>query len=52
MLTVVASNAPARRLYISEGFVPFALERRALKVNGKYLDEEQMVLDLRGEQSP
>ena len=47
-LTVVASNAPARRLYLSKGFVPFALEKNALKMGEQCLDEEQMALDLRG----
>ena len=45
-LTVVASNFGARHLYLSEGFVPFALEPRALKMGIAYFDEEQMRLDL------
>ena len=49
LLTVVASNHGARRLYLSEGFVPFALEPRALKEQGVYLDEEQMRLELPAE---
>ena len=46
-LTVVASNAGARHLYASEGFVPFAREPNALKMGDTYYDEEQMRLDLR-----
>lgn len=45
-LTVVASNAKAKRLYASEGFKTFALEGRALKMGETYFDEEQMVLRL------
>ena len=46
-LTVVASNARAKHLYASEGFVSFALEKRGLKMGAHYADEEQMVLRLR-----
>ena len=46
ILTVIASNAPARNLYASEGFTAFSLEPRALKTGDTYLDEEQMRLDL------
>ena len=46
-LTVVASNAGARHLYASEGFVSFAREPDALKMGETYYDEEQMRLDLR-----
>ena len=46
-LTVVASNAGARHLYASEGFVSFAREPNALKMGATYYDEEQMRLDLR-----
>lgn len=45
-LTVVASNAKAKHLYASEGFKSFALESRALKINGAYFDEAQMALCL------
>lgn len=45
-LTVVATNAPAKRLYESFGFQSFALERNALKDGDQYHDEEQMVLFL------
>ncbi len=45
-LTVVATNARAKHLYASEGFVSFALEQRGLKMGADYVDEEQMVLRL------
>ncbi|MEW9502466.1 GNAT family N-acetyltransferase [Jeotgalibacillus marinus] len=46
LLTVVESNLPAKKLYSSLGFVPFGLEKNAMKVNGEYVDEEYMVLFL------
>jgi cyclohexyl-isocyanide hydratase len=48
-LTVVASNTRAKRLYSSEGFVSFALEKNALKLGKVYYDEEQMALSLHKE---
>jgi RimJ/RimL family protein N-acetyltransferase len=45
-LSVVTTNGAARRLYLSLGFEVYGLERRALKVNDQYLDEEHMVLFL------
>lgn len=45
-LTVVASNAPARNLYLKLGFVPFSLERDAVANENVFLDEESMVLRL------
>jgi RimJ/RimL family protein N-acetyltransferase len=46
-LSVVIVNAAARGLYASLGFVPYGLERRALKLpDGTALDEEHMVLFL------
>jgi ribosomal protein S18 acetylase RimI-like enzyme len=45
--TVTAENAAARRLYHSLGFLPYGLERDALSVDGRFLDEELLVLDLR-----
>jgi ribosomal protein S18 acetylase RimI-like enzyme len=45
-LTVVTSNAAARRLYSAVGFKEYGLERRALKVGSKYYDEVLMVLPL------
>lgn len=43
-LTVVVTNQTARQLYLRAGFRPYGLEPRALKVGGRYLDEEHMVL--------
>ena len=45
-LTVVSTNAAARNLYLNAGVKPFGLEKRALKTNGQYFDEEHMVLFL------
>ena len=45
--TVTAENVAARRLYHSLGFQPYGLERDALCVDGRFLDEELLVLDLR-----
>ena len=42
-LSVVSGNVPAHRLYASLGFTPYGLEERALKLDGKYLDEVLMV---------
>jgi ribosomal protein S18 acetylase RimI-like enzyme len=47
-LTVVTANAAAGRLYRGRGFVVYGLELRALKIGDRYVDEELMVLDLRG----
>lgn len=47
-LTVLANNSRARHLYVSEGFISFALEPRGLKMGDAYFDEEQMVLRLSG----
>lgn len=43
-LTVVTSNQKAKNLYKNLGFKVFGLEKRALKVNDVYYDEEHMVL--------
>ena len=45
-LTVVETNTNAKRQYEKFGFRSFSLERNALKDNGLYYDEEQMVLFL------
>ncbi len=45
-LRVVVGNEAARRLYRACGFEPFGLQRRALKVGERYLDEEQLALHL------
>lgn len=46
-LTVISSNVRAKRLYASQGFASFALEKNALKIGSAYFDEEQMSLFLR-----
>ncbi len=40
LLGVAVDNGPARRLYRRLGFEPYGLDRRALKVGGRYIDEE------------
>jgi ribosomal protein S18 acetylase RimI-like enzyme len=47
-LAVASSNEPARALYQSLGFETYGVEPRALKVDGKYFDEELMVLRFHG----
>ncbi|WP_338870108.1 GNAT family N-acetyltransferase [Spirosoma sp. SC4-14] len=46
VLTVIATNHVAKRLYESIGFCSFSLEPRAIKDGNTYYDEEQMVLFL------
>ncbi|WP_201715761.1 GNAT family N-acetyltransferase [Rossellomorea arthrocnemi] len=46
MITVVTTNLTAKGLYHSCGFKPYGTEKRALKYNGEYYDEELMVLFL------
>jgi RimJ/RimL family protein N-acetyltransferase len=41
-LSVIVGNVPAQLLYAALGFVAYGLEERALKVDGKYLDEVHM----------
>jgi len=43
LLQVVSDNRRAIRLYESEGFVSYGLERRAMKEGARYLDEYLMV---------
>ncbi|WP_188454752.1 GNAT family N-acetyltransferase [Virgibacillus oceani] len=45
-LSVVATNEPAKKLYKAFGFKTYGVDRRALKVNDIYYDEELMVLAL------
>jgi len=45
-LTVATTQVPARSLYRSLGFRSFGIEPRALKVNGNYVDQEHMVLEI------
>jgi GNAT superfamily N-acetyltransferase len=42
-LSVVSDNDAAHRLYASHGFVAYGIEERALKVEGRYLDDVLMV---------
>lgn len=46
LLTVAHRNEIAKKLYESVGFQSFSLEPRAMKYEGVYIDEEQMVLFL------
>ena len=41
-LSVTADNLNASRLYASLGFEPYGIEKQALKVDGRYLDEVLM----------
>ncbi len=45
-LTVTHCNESARQLYLQLGFMPFGIERRAIKVDGVYYDKEYMALML------
>jgi len=45
-LTVIADNENAIKLYTSFGFKTFSIEERAIKWQGNYLTEQQMVLYL------
>ncbi|RKP57967.1 GNAT family N-acetyltransferase [Cohnella endophytica] len=45
-LIVVSNNESAKKLYRSVGFDVYGVERRALKYNGQYYDEDLMVLRL------
>lgn len=47
-LTVAVGNDGARRIYERLGFRRFGIEPRGLKVDGIYVDEEMMALDLDG----
>jgi len=47
-LSVTTTQAAAARLYRSMGFASYAREPRALKVGGRYIDEEYMILYLKG----
>jgi len=45
-LSVIASQAAARRLYVSAGFQSYGMEPEALMVDDRYIDEEHMILGL------
>lgn len=45
-LSVISNNEPAKNLYKSVGFKTYGVERKALKFNGQYYDEDLMVLEL------
>ncbi|WP_400245806.1 N-acetyltransferase family protein [Niallia sp. JL1B1071] len=45
-LEVVSDNIQAKKLYESLGFETYGMDRKALKVSGKYYDETLMVLYL------
>lgn len=45
-LTVVVTRAAARNLYLSLGFEPYGLEKNALKIGDRYVDEEFMAIVL------
>ncbi|HDR7612955.1 TPA: GNAT family N-acetyltransferase [Bacillus mycoides] len=45
-LGVVSTNEPAKKLYRSMGFKTYGIEKRALKMNGVYSDDEYMMLFL------
>ena len=47
LLGVAASQTAARALYGSFGFESYGIEPNALKVDGRYVDEEYMILRLR-----
>ncbi len=47
-LAVVTRNRQARNLYASFGFVSCGIDPRSLKIDEEYLDEERMVLFLKG----
>lgn len=45
-LSANAGNVPALRFYRRMGFATYGIESRSLKVDGHFLDEELMALDL------
>jgi ribosomal protein S18 acetylase RimI-like enzyme len=46
LLSVSITQDAARRLYANAGFQCYGLEPQALRVDGRFLDEEQMRLEL------
>ena len=45
-LTVVSENNSAKKLYKSLGFEVYGIEKKALKFNGQYFDEDLMVINI------
>ena len=45
-ISVAVTQTPAMSLYRALGFVPYGREPRALKVNGRFIDEEHLWLRL------
>jgi ribosomal protein S18 acetylase RimI-like enzyme len=45
-LGVMTTQTIARQLYTSLGFVPWGVETNAVRVNGRFIDEEFMILKL------
>jgi CubicO group peptidase (beta-lactamase class C family) len=45
-ISSIGDNDASRRLYASMGFVEYAVEKKAYKVNGRYYDEIHMAMDL------
>ncbi|MEK3855982.1 GNAT family N-acetyltransferase [Cytobacillus sp. FSL H8-0458] len=43
-LAVMSENTPAKKLYASFGFEVYGKEKHALKIDGKYYDEDLMAL--------
>jgi ribosomal protein S18 acetylase RimI-like enzyme len=43
-LTVTSSNDPAKKLYQSLGFKTYGIDRKGLKIENTYFDDELMVL--------
>ena len=52
VLAVATQQTAAIALYRSFGFVPFGREPRALKIAGRYIDEEHMILRLPSKADP
>ena len=46
LLTVPTASRRAREVYLSAGFESWGVLKRAMLVDGRYLDEESMVLRL------
>jgi RimJ/RimL family protein N-acetyltransferase len=46
LLSVVADNVAARTLYLSVGFEVTGREPRTVQVDGRFYDEDRMVLSL------